>query len=105
MTYNGWSNYETWAAKLWMDNDEGAYHDVTSKATELAEEARDAEEEPDAADPRPVVQPQPATVRGALHTRSMDQRPGDRGRRRGAADLGLHRLRAGEHRIPGPVRS
>lgn len=50
MTYNGWSNYETWAAKLWMDNDEGAYHDVTSKATELAEEARDAEEEPDAAD-------------------------------------------------------
>lgn len=21
--YNGWSNYETWAVKLWMDNDEG----------------------------------------------------------------------------------
>jgi hypothetical protein len=24
-TYNGWTNYETWAAKLWMDNDQGSY--------------------------------------------------------------------------------
>jgi hypothetical protein len=23
--YNGWSNYETWAAALWMDNDYGSY--------------------------------------------------------------------------------
>lgn len=21
--YNGWTNYETWCVKLWMDNDEG----------------------------------------------------------------------------------
>ena len=21
--YNGWTNYETWAVKLWMDNEEG----------------------------------------------------------------------------------
>ena len=24
-TYEGWSNYETWAVKLWMDNEEGTY--------------------------------------------------------------------------------
>lgn len=23
--YNGWSNYETWAAKLWIDNEEPSY--------------------------------------------------------------------------------
>jgi len=22
--YNGWTNYETWLVKLWMDNEEGA---------------------------------------------------------------------------------
>jgi hypothetical protein len=22
--YNGWRNYETWAVKFWMDNDEGS---------------------------------------------------------------------------------
>lgn len=22
-TYNGWTNYETWAVKLWIDNDQG----------------------------------------------------------------------------------
>ena len=25
MSYNGWTNYETWAVKLWMDNEEGSY--------------------------------------------------------------------------------
>ena len=23
--YNGWTNYETWVAKLWIDNDQGGY--------------------------------------------------------------------------------
>lgn len=24
-SYNGWSNYETWNVKLWIDNEEGSY--------------------------------------------------------------------------------
>jgi hypothetical protein len=24
-TYNGWTNYETWSVKLWLDNDHGTY--------------------------------------------------------------------------------
>lgn len=40
-TYNGWSNYETWAMALWIDNDEGSYH----AARELVREAIDDIEE------------------------------------------------------------
>lgn len=51
--YNGWSNYETWNVKLWMDNDQGEYnywrdrvqelwesndHDKNSTASDLAKE-------------------------------------------------------------------
>ena len=25
MSYNGWTNYETWNVALWMDNDEESY--------------------------------------------------------------------------------
>jgi hypothetical protein len=25
MTHEGWTNYETWAVALWVDNDEGLY--------------------------------------------------------------------------------
>ena len=25
MSYNGWTNYETWCVKLWIDNDHGTY--------------------------------------------------------------------------------
>ena len=24
-TYNGWTNYETWAVGLWIDNEQGSY--------------------------------------------------------------------------------
>jgi len=25
-TYTGWTNYETWNVKLWLDNDEGSHY-------------------------------------------------------------------------------
>ena len=31
-TYNGWTNYETWNWKLWIDNDEGWLESVTDAA-------------------------------------------------------------------------
>ena len=39
--YNGWTNYETWAVKLWMDNEEGfyrAWQDRTQDAWDQAED-------------------------------------------------------------------
>lgn len=30
--YNGWVNYETWAANLWIDNDEGTYKEACRMA-------------------------------------------------------------------------
>lgn len=32
--YNGWANYETWAVKLWIDNEEPSYRHALSLATE-----------------------------------------------------------------------
>ena len=26
MSYQGWTNYETWAVSLWLSNDESSYH-------------------------------------------------------------------------------
>jgi hypothetical protein len=41
--YNGWTNYETWNVKLWMDNDEGSYRYYG----EIAQECYDAAESGD----------------------------------------------------------
>lgn len=37
-TYNGWSNYETWAVNLWLSNDEGSYRHWTDRTRELVAE-------------------------------------------------------------------
>jgi hypothetical protein len=34
-TYNGWTNYETWAVKLWMDNDQGSQEYWAERAKEM----------------------------------------------------------------------
>jgi hypothetical protein len=50
-TYNGWTNYETWLVKLWMDNDGGSYghyQDVAQEAASQADKPEDAV--PDLAD-------------------------------------------------------
>jgi hypothetical protein len=33
--YNGWTNYETWAVKLWIDNDQGSQDYWLSEAKVL----------------------------------------------------------------------
>ena len=32
MSFQGWTNYETWAVDLWLDNDEGLYHEMRELA-------------------------------------------------------------------------
>lgn len=40
-TYNGWSNYETWAVNLWLSNEEGSYRYWTDRTRELIAECMD----------------------------------------------------------------
>jgi hypothetical protein len=35
--YNGWTNYETWAANLWIDNEEGTHDMYLEVATDYIE--------------------------------------------------------------------
>ena len=39
MTYQGWSNYETWAVKLWIDNEYEDYVYWTERTTEELDDA------------------------------------------------------------------
>lgn len=39
--HEGWSNYETWALSLWINNEEGSQRYWYEKARECAERAKD----------------------------------------------------------------
>lgn len=39
MSYNGWSNYETWNVALWIDNEQGSYSDTRQWAQEAFDNA------------------------------------------------------------------
>ena len=41
--YNGWTNYETWNVKLWMDNDESTYRYWKEQTDELWKHARESQ--------------------------------------------------------------
>lgn len=40
-TYNGWTNYETWAVNLWITNDQGSDSYWREQAAECWNEAKD----------------------------------------------------------------
>jgi|SRR5437660_6702764 len=41
--YNGHANYETWAVKLWMDNDSGSYDHYQEVSDEVVRRVADGE--------------------------------------------------------------
>jgi hypothetical protein len=44
MAYNGWSNYETWVVKLWIDNEQGSYEDWRGRTRAACKNADDKDE-------------------------------------------------------------
>ena len=38
-TYNGWTNYPTWAVNLWLSNDEPLYREALERTRETIEDA------------------------------------------------------------------
>lgn len=42
-TYNGWSNYPTWAVNLWLSNDEGLYNEMGEAVRLVCERITEAD--------------------------------------------------------------
>jgi hypothetical protein len=40
LTYNGWTNYETWAVSLWLNNEEGTHLRLREMAREAWDNAK-----------------------------------------------------------------
>ena len=40
MSYNGWTNYETWVVNLWIDNEQGSQDFIRETAKEIYAEAK-----------------------------------------------------------------
>jgi len=49
MDYNGWTNYETWAVALWIDNDEDSYRERQELARQFERDEDDPDSEADVA--------------------------------------------------------
>jgi hypothetical protein len=41
MSYNGWSNYETWCVHLWISNDQGSHESLDERCREVYRERYD----------------------------------------------------------------
>ena len=44
LDYNGWTNYETWNYKLWLDNDEKSYNSIQSLVNSVIETEREKDQ-------------------------------------------------------------
>lgn len=40
MSYNGWTNYETWNVALWIDNEQGMYYEARELVRDNWEDER-----------------------------------------------------------------
>lgn len=47
MSYNGYTNYQTWNAALWIDNEEGSYEYSRELARDAIEDAPNLDRTPD----------------------------------------------------------
>ena len=65
--YNGWTNYETWNVKLWMDNDQGSQE-------YWAEQAQDAYDNTEPGEGETLEDSAVSTLRESLKAQFEDQK-------------------------------